>query len=110
MPTPTEPAKPRPYLLAMVWAASVIAIAVAGWFIMVFVVPRLERDAADQKLRLPFAAEWLIAVSRWHVKYWYVEAVPAAFLCVGVAALILMFPPQGRQRIGCWVLWLVLIG
>jgi len=114
MTTPAEPIQPRSFVLPALWAAATIVILVAFLFCMLFVVPRFEKEAADQKMKLPFALELTVAVSRWHVKYlpeyWYVVALVTVPICVGMAALVAVIQPEGKLRTGCWILWLVLFG
>src|SRR4051812_10648093 len=58
---------------AMVYPAVVISVAVlilTG--IMIFIIPKFEKIFSDFRLKLPFITQFLIDVSRWTVKYWYV--------------------------------------
>ena len=78
MSTSDEPPKSRSYLLAALWAASALALWCALLFVMLFVVPRFEKEALDQlqppernwsqervfavRLRVPTGAEQLEAL------------------------------------------------
>src|SRR5262245_31138316 len=66
---------------AMVYPCVVIGVAVAILsFIMIFIIPKFEKIFLDFKLKLPWITEFLIACSRWFVKYWYVlPLIPVAF-------------------------------
>ena len=108
MTTSDQETKPRSYFLAFLWAVLAGAILCAFLFMMLMIVPRIEKDAAEQAMRLPLAMEWTIAISRWHVKYWYVVPPMIVAVCLGVGALVYLLQPQGRLRTGCWVLWLAL--
>jgi len=41
-------------------------------FLMIFIIPKFEKIFSDFKMRLPYATEFLVDLSRWCEKYWYV--------------------------------------
>jgi len=66
---------------AMIYPVVVVSVAVAILsFIMIFIIPKFEKIFSDFKIKLPFITEFLIATSRWFVKYWYViPLIPLGF-------------------------------
>ena len=40
--------------------------------VLVFAVPRYERDFREQPVRLPEATVWVLAAGHWANNYWYV--------------------------------------
>jgi type II secretory pathway component PulF len=67
----------------------ILAMLVALSFIVIFIIPKFEKIFLDLKLQLPEESEWLIAVSRWGVKYWYV-AIFAVVLAIVVGNLLIL--------------------
>lgn len=61
---------------ALVYPIVVVSVAVGILsFIMIFIIPKFEKIFLEFKMKLPWLTEFLIAVSRWFVKYWYVIPV-----------------------------------
>src|SRR5215475_13561732 len=67
---------------ALVYPIVVVSVAVGILsFIMIFIIPKFEKIFLEFKMKLPYLTEFLIAVSRWFVKYWYViPVVPIAIV------------------------------
>src|SRR5438093_8500205 len=66
---------------AMVYPAVVITVAVGILtFIMVFIIPKLQKVFDDFKCKLPWATEALMAISQWFVEWWWtLPLVPITF-------------------------------
>jgi type II secretory pathway component PulF len=58
-------------------------------FMMIFIVPKYEKIFLEFRLKLPYATELLISVSRWMTKYWWVLAFAAfaAFILTNLMML-----------------------
>jgi type II secretory pathway component PulF len=90
----------------------VILLAILLWIIVavefVFVVPLYERIFRDFQVVLPFAAEVVIATSRWFVKYFYILPVPFVILGIAVAASTWAIRHSLQKR-GLGLLWCALM-
>jgi hypothetical protein len=64
-------------------------------------IARSEKVFKDFNLRLPSSTEWVMAVSRWMLSYWYVVIFPVGLLFAGnVLILYLLRSRPGSRRLG----------
>jgi hypothetical protein len=105
-PTPHESAWPFTIIAAVVHAMLAVVL-----FLSLFVwIARSEKVFKDFNLRLPSSTEWVMAVSRWMLSYWYVVIFPVGLLFAGnVLILYLLRSRPGSRRLGLHWCWLIAV-
>ena len=94
-------------ILLLVAAAALWASVMA---VLVFAVPRYERDFRDQGLRLPNATIWAVAAGRWANNYWYVLPLFGLLILPVVVLLSWLLRHQARGQWPGWLWFGALLG
>ncbi len=97
-------------LLLLFWTGT-LGVAYFGILaFMILVVPQYERAFLEQRVRLPYLTELVIAVSRGCVKYWYVAAVLIGGGYLFGGGLLGALRPSEKWERRLWLAWLFLAG
>ncbi|HEY7308485.1 MAG TPA: hypothetical protein VH643_03885 [Gemmataceae bacterium] len=87
---------------AVLWASVVV--------VLVFAVPRYERDFREQAVRLPEATVWALAAGHWANNYWYVLPLFGLLILPVILLLSWLLRHQVRTRWPGWLWFGALLG
>ncbi len=77
-------------------------------FIMIWIIPKFQKIFKDFGIPLPDITKFLMAVSEWFVKYWYI--LPLFPLCVWLLLKLIRLSRTGAYALDRVSLWIPLIG